>query len=424
MKHPLLVLFLIINTLITAQNTNICYLKGTVASNDILSLLLKRIDQDLRFDDILEIRVVNNHFEYQITLEHPEAFELMPGSALENSGGPFIPLFLEPGAIQLSILSESDFQKTTISGSNLNLQYAEYKRQIIECFRPRLQSIQEEIDLLASKKQYLSPEMQQLREELKSTESFKAKDIVYRKMEDLAKKHLDKTDAGRLLDQQTEIIFGERRNFQQDFIEKSQNIVAYYLFLSDLIYDKQNTDVALAKKNFKLLSESNPGSPFNTLASALLNGIANIRVGSSFVDFTAPNLEGKETNLSEIIKGTVTLLNLWATWCGPCISHSRDLLPVYERFKNEPFTVIGVAGEFKNTDRLKAFLTKEKWPWINLVELDRANGIWRKYGVDNAGGATFLIDENGLLLAINPSAQEVHAELEKRFGIRPPVKTP
>ena len=92
------------------------------------------------------------------------------------------------------------------------------------------------------------------------------------------------------------------------------------------------------------------------------------------------------------------------------------MVPVYEEYKDKGFTVIGVAGEFHNTDRLQRFLTKEPWPWVNLVELNRANSIWSKYGVDGGGGGMFLIDKGGTILAKDPSPAEVIKVLETRLN--------
>ena len=49
------------------------------------------------------------------------------------------------------------------------------------------------------------------------------------------------------------------------------------------------------------------------------------------------------------------------------------------------------------------------------MELDRRNSIWQKYGVDGGGGGMFLIDEEGLILAKDPTAEEVRRELEARL---------
>lgn len=203
---------------------------------------------------------------------------------------------------------------------------------------------------------------------------------------------------------------------QEYYIPQNPNLISYYLFLDQLRYFKENLNLDLVKNNYKKLSESNPNHPYNELASNLITAIENIKIGKKYTDFSAPDLNGNEIKLSEKINGKVALLDLWATWCGPCIAKSRTMVPLYNEYKDKGFTIIGVAGEFKNTDRLVKFLEKEKWEWTNLVELDRQNNIWQKYGVDGGGGGIFLIDENGIILAKDPTAEEVRMELETRLN--------
>jgi hypothetical protein len=83
------------------------------------------------------------------------------------------------------------------------------------------------------------------------------------------------------------------------------------------------------------------------------------------------------------------------------------LIPVYYEFKNSGFTIIGVANEIDNTNQLRKTLEREKFPWVNLIELNNENGIWLKYGIPGAGGKTFLADKDGKILAIKPTAEEV-----------------
>lgn len=53
------------------------------------------------------------------------------------------------------------------------------------------------------------------------------------------------------------------------------------------------------------------------------------------------------------------------------------------------------------------------YPWMNLIELNDKAQIWSKYGIPNAAGSTFLVDNTGRILAINPSAEEVETILEQ-----------
>lgn len=55
-----------------------------------------------------------------------------------------------------------------------------------------------------------------------------------------------------------------------------------------------------------------------------------VEVGSGAPNFTATDLQGRPVSLQDL-KGQVVLLNVWATWCGPC----RDEMPSMERLQRE-----------------------------------------------------------------------------------------
>jgi hypothetical protein len=94
---------------------------------------------------------------------------------------------------------------------------------------------------------------------------------------------------------------------------------------------------------------------------------------------------------------------------------SRTMIPIYEEFRDYGFTICGVAAEIKNTDQMVKTIEREKYPWINLVDLDNNLKIWFKYGIPNAGGGTFLVDKDGKILAISPTSEEVKKILTEKL---------
>jgi len=55
-----------------------------------------------------------------------------------------------------------------------------------------------------------------------------------------------------------------------------------------------------------------------------------VEVGSTAPDFAVTDLQGRPVRLSDL-RGEVVLLNIWATWCGPC----RDEMPSMQRLHRE-----------------------------------------------------------------------------------------
>ena len=83
------------------------------------------------------------------------------------------------------------------------------------------------------------------------------------------------------------------------------------------------------------------------------------------------------------------------------------MIPVYEEYKDKGFTILGVAREMNNSENMEKAIEKYKFTWLNLIELDDQNKIWRKYDIPFSGGGTFLIAEDGDIVAIDPTAEEV-----------------
>ncbi|MCK7591627.1 AhpC/TSA family protein [Subsaxibacter sp. CAU 1640] len=395
-----------------SEKEQLLRISGKTVGTDTKSIILVKPNQDTRFDSIIEIPVIDGKFHYESKLDHPEYVTLF----LTKDLGRFMPLFLENEKIDLTIYPEEEFDKNIVEGGKLNDEYRKYKERFDDKFNNRIKPLQDIIKALFKSDEYNSDKTKLLYTELKKAKDQDEKVVIYKKLNDLEKSGENLSPKAKELDNKIKPIYEEQKMFQQNYIESNPNLVSYSFLLDNLIFNKENLDVNSAKKNYKILSDANPTHPYNELASNLINAIENIKIGKKYTDFSAPDLNGTEIKLSEKINGKIALLDLWATWCGPCIAKSRTMVPLYNEYKDKGFTIIGVAGEFKNTDRLVKFLEKEKWEWTNLVELDRQNNIWQKYGVDGGGGGIFLIDENGLILAKDPTAEEVRIELESRLN--------
>ena len=127
------------------------------------------------------------------------------------------------------------------------------------------------------------------------------------------------------------------------------------------------------------------------------------------------DLEGKPFQFDEY-KGKIVILDIWATWCGPCIKELPNIKEVYSKNQAAGVEVIGVNID-ENPADLKEFMEKEQLPWKMVVSNEPSKMGFETQLVQSLGitGIPFIavIGRDGKVAALHTRGEALTKKIEE-----------
>ena len=134
-----------------------------------------------------------------------------------------------------------------------------------------------------------------------------------------------------------------------------------------------------------------------------------VAVGQKAPDFSATTPDGKTESLHKNL-GKATVIDFWASWCGPCRQENPNVVALYNKYKAQGLKIIGVSLDKEKEPWLKA-IADDKLDWLHVSNLKFWDDeIAKEYAVE-AIPATFLLDANGTIVAKNLKGAELDAKV-------------
>ena len=118
-----------------------------------------------------------------------------------------------------------------------------------------------------------------------------------------------------------------------------------------------------------------------------------VKAGDLAPVFLLPNLDGNLVHLGSF-KGKVIFLNLWATWCPPCVQEMPWMESVYRNLKGVDFEMLAVNIDKGGREIVRSFM--EKYSLTLPVLLDPDQKVAALYGITGVP-ETFIINKRGIV---------------------------
>ena len=118
------------------------------------------------------------------------------------------------------------------------------------------------------------------------------------------------------------------------------------------------------------------------------------RQGFAAPDFNLSTPQGETIYLSDL-RGQPVLVNIWASWCGPCRAEMPAMQRVYDRYKDQGFVVLAVNAT--NQDNLQAALDFSQQLGLTFpILLDAEGKVSQAYQM-RALPSSYFIDRQGII---------------------------
>ena len=211
------------------------------------------------------------------------------------------------------------------------------------------------------------------------------------------------------------------KNYRNSYINKNANSPAILAALSNIDQEKE---FDLFKQVVSKLYTSFPECPTSKALLAHVNKLEaqkkineKIGPGKPAPEITVTGVDGKELKLSDL-RGKVVLIDMWASWCGPCRRENPNVVKAYNKYNKDGFEVFSVSFDKPGMkDRWLGAIKQDGlvWPYHGSELNGFNNQAARDYSVRGIP-FTCLVDAEGNIVKTNLRGPALEVELEKIFG--------
>lgn len=142
----------------------------------------------------------------------------------------------------------------------------------------------------------------------------------------------------------------------------------------------------------------------------------DVSVGKLAPDFSAATPDGKQASLKQSL-GKVTIVDFWASWCGPCRAENPNVVALYKELHSKGLNIIGVSLD-KDAAKWKEAIAKDGLAWTQISNLKYWDEpIAKEYDVQSIP-ATFILDAKGVIVAKDLRGDALKTKVKELLGVK------
>ena len=403
MKRLLLISCIALGTMCRAQKYT-CHIEGITTDPETKVMYIAEKGANFRIDDFVRIPVTDGKFFYDLKTDELFCYYIVPENQYQNGCFRHAEFISENQDVSIRIGTIKDTPIVKGTGKETMMQ-EQCEKEIGSIYDSSVKSMEAKLDSI--RKIILGVKQNMTQEQWN----------VYVSEND------SETSTNPLFVSYNKILRENEEIYEQKMISRAKwldehpcfygliNIKEYFRYVPTL---KASVTPYYLNSYKKTYCNMFSGHKYHESIKNTIKAI-DLIPGNKYIDYDVCNKEGKQVKISSLYFGKLIYIDLWASWCGSCRRRAIALKPLYEKYKDKGFQVIGIAREQK-AENMKKAIDQDGYTWMNLLELKDQNKIWLKNGLDDAGGGGFLIAADGTILAVTPSAEQVESILKERLG--------
>ena len=294
----------------------------------------------------------------------------------KNHQGTAMPFFIEPGEISLTLSDNPTERK--VSGSTINDKWQEMNDSVLY--------IGQQIGMIATR--------------------INSAELTAEENEEQIKKY--------------EQLMERFRNLILDRAEKNtDNEFGYFLltYYDDMmgINETNSNEVETKLKLINRLPKKMRQRQAIKAVIERLNKQKSTAEGCKISDFQMNNIDDKPISiLAEIKKNKITVIDFWASWCGPCLHEMPSMLDMYNRLKDKGLGIVGISLDSRKEDWEKA--TKRIGiEWTQMSDLRGWNNAAAQTFNVQSIPYTIVVDADGVILKKGLRGTELEKFVSERL---------